>query len=236
MRAAAGVQAVIHLAAVTHARRAATYTRVNAVGTANLVAASEVAGVGRFVLVSTRAIGAHGGAYSESKREAERIVAHSRLPHTIVRLPEVYGAGGAEGVDGIIARVVEGRTVPIVAGRTATVCPIPLDAATSAVVAALMRQEAVGRTYTLAGRCMTVEQFAQACIRSLSSTSTLIDIPITLVRLLSLSSRVLPLPIYPDQVARLLADKPGVSPEAARDLDFDPPSVEEVLRSIVGRD
>jgi hypothetical protein len=42
------------------------------------------------------------------------------------------------------------------------------------------------------------------------------------VAVLALAGRVLPLPIYPDQLDRLRAPKPPLSPEAGPDLGFKP--------------
>src|SRR5262245_2847355 len=53
-RAVDGADAVLHLAARTHARRSRDYWRTNVEGTERLLKAAEGAGVGRFVLVSSR--------------------------------------------------------------------------------------------------------------------------------------------------------------------------------------
>ena len=89
--ATAGVGAVLHVAARTHARRDRDYRIVNAEGTARLVDAARAAAVERFVHVSTRAVSPHGGGYSRSKREAEELVRSAGLEHVIVRLPEFTG-------------------------------------------------------------------------------------------------------------------------------------------------
>jgi hypothetical protein len=44
-----------------------------------------------------------------------------------------------------------------------------------------------------------------------------------------LAARFLPLPFYPDQLARLRAPKPPPSPEAAADLGFAPRPLREGL-------
>jgi NADH dehydrogenase len=215
-----GVDAVLHLAAVTHARRAAMYQEVNVRGTSNLVEAARAADVARFVFVSTRAISPDGGAYSRSKSEAERIVSTSGLPYVIVRLPEVYGVGGAEGVDNVIERARANRLIPLVAAGAAQVCPAHVDDVVQPLVRALENREALDKTYTLAGECMTLGAFGRACIEAFGSTSSVVALPTPGVRALASLSRFLPLPIYPDQLSRLLAAKPAVSVDAAKDLGF----------------
>jgi nucleoside-diphosphate-sugar epimerase len=224
-----GVATVIHLAAATHARSPHVYEEVNVRGTANLVAAAERAGVRRFVHVSTRAASAYGGAYSRSKADAEAIVVGSGIPYVIVRLPEVYGTGGSEGVDGVIAQARSGKPILVVGAGLQEVCPISAEDAFAALVAATHAERAHGVTYTLAGECMTVRAFAERCVRALGSRSRIVGVPEPLVAVAARASRVLPLPIYPDQLARLRALKPALSGRARLDLGFAPRTLEETL-------
>ena len=212
-RAAEGADAVLHLAARTHARRRADYFEANVDGTRRLLAA----GVPRFVHVSTRAIGEGGGGYSDSKREAERLVQCAAVEWTIVRLPEVYGAGGSEGVDRIVDGARRGRAIPLVGGGADEICPVHVDDVTAALAAAL--DAPASRIYTLAGECMSTRAFAYACIDAFGG-GRIVPVPVTAVRVLSIAARVAPLPLYPDQLARLRAPKPPPSPEAAADLGF----------------
>jgi NADH dehydrogenase len=226
-RAATGVDAVIHLAAVTHARSERAYRAVNVEGARNLLEAASRAGVGRFVHASTRAIDRSGGAYSRSKADAEDAVRASGLAFAIVRLPEVFGVGAAEGVDAILARARAGRPVPVVGNGSHEVCPVHADDAVAALAAAL--EAPPGRTYTLAGECMSVRVFAERSIVALGSRSRIVGIPEAAVAVLSRVSRALPLPLYPDQLARLRAPKPAPTPEARAELRFEPRPLEEAL-------
>jgi nucleoside-diphosphate-sugar epimerase len=227
-----GVDAILHLAAITHARRSAMYRSVNADGTAELVEAARGAGVDRLVFVSTRAISPDGGAYSRSKAEAERIVSASGVPHAIVRLPEVYGAGGTEGVDGIIERAQSNRWIPLPAADVAQICPVYLDDVLPPLIRALETPKALGKTYTLAGECLSLRAFAQACIETFQSTSSIVAIPPSGIRALCALSRILPLPIYPDQLTRLLSEKPLRTAGADDDLDFTPRPLIQGLSSL----
>ncbi len=108
--AVGGVATVIHLAGTTHALRGSEYMRVNARGTALLLAAlrNSCAGLSRFVLVSSQAAAGPGCGtvpvtegdepcpctpYGRSKLKAERLVGKAGIPFTIVRPPIVYGPG-----------------------------------------------------------------------------------------------------------------------------------------------
>jgi NADH dehydrogenase len=228
-----GVDAVVHLAGVTHARRASSYFDANVTGTQRLVDAANAAHVDRFVLVSTRSINRGGGAYSRSKADAEEILASSALVRTIVRLPELYGAAGSEGLDRIIERARLGKRVPVVGDGDDEICPMYLDDAVAACIGGLEHDEAAGKTYTLGGNCMSTRVFAEHAIRLLSSASTVATVPTSVVRIAGLVAQVLPLPLYPDQLARLKAPKPAVSPEAQRELGFSYRSLKEGLQALV---
>jgi NADH dehydrogenase len=231
-RAAAGADAILHLAARTHARREADYAEANVEGTRRLLGAAAGAGVGRFVQVSTRAIDASGGAYSRTKLAAEGLVEASGLAWTIVRLPEVYGAGGAEGVDDVIARGRRGAPIAVVGRGEDVVCPIHVDDAVGPVVAALAAPPAAGKVYTLAGECLTMRELADASAQTFGKRSRIVGVPTTMLRALSLAARFAPVPLYPDQLARLRAPKPARSPEAATDLGFAPCALAEGLRRL----
>lgn len=228
--AVAGADVVLHLAAVTHARSRARYQDVNVAGTSNVLYAARAAGVARFVFVSSRAAVDGGGAYSSSKVEAEALVRGAGLSYTIVRLPEIYGAGGRDGVDAVIRQARAGRAVPVVAGASARVCPIHADDAVRALVAVLESSGTAGKTYTLAGECLTLEEFARVCVGLFESRSSIVRLPVWGVRAVAPLSRLLPLPIYPDQLARLLAPKTEVSPDAASELGFQPRTLAEGLQ------
>ncbi len=228
-----GVSAVVHMAAVTHARRPGKYLSINRDGTAALLAAAQRAGVRRFVYVSTRAISADGGAYSRSKRAAENEVRTSGLEYVILRLSEVICAGSKQGADAVIARARRGRPIPVVGSGDELLCPVHVDDVVPAIVAAL--DAPAGRTHTLAGECLTVRDFATTCSRAFGSESRIVTVPMFAMVLLSGLARIAPLPLYPDQVRRLRAAKEPGSTDAKSDLGFAARSLAECLRGVVRR-
>lgn len=216
-----GVQAVVHAAGVTHARDGRRYATINVYGTEAVVGAAGRAGVERLLLVSTHALGEGGGGYSDSKRRAEEVVRASPVPFTIVRLPEVYGAGG-EGIDRMIAAARAGRWIPLIGAGADQVRPARIDEIVRALVRALEAPHAAGKTYTLAGPALTVREVAEASIAAFGSDSRIVVLPEQLVRFAGQLSRVFPLPLYPDQLSRLRARRPEPSGEAEADLGFRP--------------
>ncbi len=230
-----GVTAIAHLAAVTHSRSPERYDEVNFRGTKNLLDAVGISGVERFLFVSTRAISPEGGAYSRSKHRAEEAVRACGLPWTIVRLPEVYGAGSVEGVDWMIALARDGGRIPIVGRGDDVICPAHVDDVIRACVRALEAPEAVRSTYTLAGPCLTVRTFADAVGDVFRRPPRILHVPVPAAAALATASRILPLPVYPDQLTRLRSPKPAASPEAESDLLFRPRSLADGLAEIVAR-
>jgi NADH dehydrogenase len=228
-RAMAGVDAVLHLAALTHARRARRYFEVNAAGTAALVDAFRRSPAERLVLVSTRAVSLGGGAYSVSKKRAEEVVRALGSRQATVRLPEVYGAGGAEGVDRLIASAAAGRTLALPGRGEHEIRPVLVDDLIDPLVAALDAGPAAGRTYTLAGTAMTTRAFAESCVAAFGGRGRIARVPVPILAVACALARVAPLPVYPDQLARLRAAKPGPSTEAGPDLGFRSRGVEEGL-------
>lgn len=226
-----GVDAVVHLAAVTHSRDGGAYRRVNVDGTRNLLAAVGKAGVGHFVLVSSRTASESGGAYSRSKLESERLLAASGLPFTTVRLPEVFGGGGREGVDALIERVRRGVPVPLPGAGRAEVCPLFVDDAVAALIAACGLQPPANRAYTLVGECMAMSDLVARCAAVFSSSSRVVGVPMPAVRVAAALGRVLPIPVYPDQATRMLAGKHPPSTDARQHLGFEPRSLEDALAS-----
>ncbi len=60
----------------------------------------------------------------------------------------------------------------------------------------------------------------------------MIAAPWAALALAGVAARALPLPIYPDQGARLRSPKPAPSPEAADDLGFRPRPLTDGLRAL----
>ena len=231
-RAVSGADAIVHLAATTHARSTGAYDRVNVSGTRALIQATAAAKVARFVYVSTRAISPEGGAYSRSKLRAEDVVRNSGIAYVIVRLPEIYGLDGREGVDDILGRARRGSLIPVIGNGSDEICPVHADDVIPPLVAALVSPPAANRTYTLAGNSMSVREFAERCSAAFGSRSRILGVPGSVVSAASVASRFLPLPIFPDQLARLRAPKPLASSGAREHLGFEPRTLAAYLATL----
>ncbi len=93
----AGADAVIHIAGLINAPNRAGFEAVNVDGTARMIDAARVAGVLRFIHISSLAAREPSlSDYGWSKAESEKVVAGSGLDWTIVRPPAIYGPGDRE--------------------------------------------------------------------------------------------------------------------------------------------
>ncbi len=231
-----GVSTVLHMAAVTHARRAADYRTVNVEGTSHLLRAAQKAAVGRFVHLSTRAIGAAGGAYSHSKELAEERVRGADLPSVILRPAEVYGGGG-DPILSLARSLAERPFVPILGDGCYRLSPVHVEDVVDAVVGSLDHPGAAGRTYVLAG---PEEMTYLELVGRLEGILGLprrrrIHVPLALARLAIGTASALGLGGYvPDQVPRLLLEKSSDITAAARDLAFSPRTLEEGMAGVPG--
>ena len=230
---------VIHMAAVTHSRNPATYDAVNVRGTENLIEALSAAPPRRFIHMSTRAIGADGGAYAGSKERAEEAVRGSGLPFTILRPAEVYGSGGDDPILSLAADLRRRRFVPILGDGSHELCPVLASDVVDAVVElvrAIELDRGNGKTYVLAGpHSLTYLELVEKLetIQGIPRRWR-ISVPVAVARGLIGGLATLGVGSYvPDQVPRLLLHKPRDYSEAARDLQFTPRSIEEALPSLL---
>jgi NADH dehydrogenase len=137
LRAAArGVRTIVHLVAIVEGAPA-TFERVMAAGTGNLVEAARESGVRRIVLMS--ALGTGPGAtvpYFRAKWAAEQAVASSGVDHVVLRPSFVFGTdGGALPRFLRIARLAP--VTPVIGPGTQRVQPIWIDDLVRAVRIAL---------------------------------------------------------------------------------------------------
>ncbi|MGE0483667.1 MAG: NAD-dependent epimerase/dehydratase family protein [Gammaproteobacteria bacterium] len=201
--ALAGVDAVVHLAAVTHggrnedARAAAHYAAVNTAGTAVLARQCAAVGVSRMVFMSSIKVNGessplrdgvpqplHGEMapapldnYGWSKWHAEQALRETPgLRSVILRPPLVYGPGQK----GNLARLthVLRRGVPLpfaaIANRRSL---IYVDNLAGAVVAALTSTAAVGGTFTLADIELSTPALARALAIGIGVKPRLFAVP-----------------------------------------------------------
>jgi UDP-glucose 4-epimerase len=196
-----GIDAVIHLAGIAHAGPGIAeerYDRVNHRATAALAAAARDAGIARFVFVSS--IRAQTGpaadhvvserdtprptdAYGRSKLAAERAVAVSGVPFTILRPVLVYGPG----VKGNLRALMRLAALPIplpFAALEARRSLVSLANLASAVGFVLREAACAGETYVVADlEPVTIGEIVTALRRGRGKPPRLVAVPPVLLRL-----------------------------------------------------
>jgi nucleoside-diphosphate-sugar epimerase len=144
---------VIHFAGVTHASDEQLYWKVNLEGTRRLANAVHENGCRRFVYISTRCATHGSGAYGESKLAAEQELQNLAWKSLlIIRPAEIYGGGGKEGIDRMLAVARKWHVIPALFGdNNLQFAPMHVDDFTK-LAAELIQQHAEGvRIETVCG-------------------------------------------------------------------------------------
>lgn len=160
-RAVAGVDAVVHLAAkVSFTGEWSEFVATNIVGTRQLIAAAQHAGVRDFVFVSSPSVAHFGssivgasagsanpllarGHYARSKAAAEEIALAADSPEfrvTAIRPHIVWGPGDTQLVERVVERARAGR-LPLLDGGRALIDTTYVDNAAEAIVRGLERMD-----------------------------------------------------------------------------------------------
>ncbi len=214
--------AVLHMAAVTHADREEDYVRVNTQGTERLLRQCRPGQ--RFVFVSTRCIDPAGGAYSRSKQLAEQAVEGAGLSHIIVRPSEIYGSRAGEGIDRWLALALRrGWLVDFRWQPPVTYSPISLDEAADFIARVVLHPARAGACYTLcSNRSYTADDICLALRKQTRRRIRLLPVPVGL--LLRLQRLGCPMPFAKDQLTRLIAPRSDDNSLAREDYGFSPKS------------
>jgi len=216
--AMAGVDTVIHLVAIPRDRNGGKdLTRVNTVGTANVVDAMRAAGVQR--MIHQGALGVTDDPslhYGSSKARAEKLVAQSDLDWTILKPSLLFGA--RDGFFNVIADLVRPPlgAVPIPARQRSRFQPLWVGDLARIVVQLLERPDTVGRSFELGGPDqLTYREMVEEVIRATDRRRVIIPVPLPLIKLVARGSEIvrLPFPVASDQLRQLAFDN-ATAPDA----------------------
>jgi nucleoside-diphosphate-sugar epimerase len=202
--AVAGVDVVLHLAAMLHrfelsAEERRAVERTNVEGTRVLLREALDARVRRFVLFSTIAVyGPTGGArvdedappnpdtdYARSKRRAEELVLAAGSVGTVLRLAAVYGSRVKGNYLDLVTALAAGKYVSIGAGANRRTLVHEHDAAAAAAIAAT-HPGAAGQVYNVTdGSCHELRTIVAAICAALGRPEPRAHVPAAPVRLLA---------------------------------------------------
>ena len=218
-RALSGVRfdQVIHFAGVTHASREQQYWDVNRDGTMRLANAVRANGCNRFVFISTRCATQGSGAYGESKLAAEEELQKLDWKSLLILRPaEIYGGGGNEGIDRMLALARQWRVVPALFGHAKLeFAPMHVDDF-SRLVAQLVQQHDHG--VRIENVCGPEDLSGLALASRIASRYRALRLPLwwpaVALCLKALDKIGVPI-VKPDQLPRLVSEKTGTAATAS---------------------
>lgn len=229
-----GSDAVVNVVGHYVERGDATFEAIHGQGARNVAVAARGAGVGRLVHVSgLGADPASPSAYVRARATGERLVKEAFAQVTIFRPSVIFGPG-----DALFSRLAELARVlpalPLFGGGTVRLQPVFVGDVADAVLEAIVRDDAPGRTYELGGpRVYSYRELVGLVLERTGRRRLLVPVPYAAWELLA---RLPGSPVSSDQVKLMRAD--NVVADGAltlADLGIRPTTVEEVLPSYIRR-
>ena len=252
-----GKDAVIHLAARVHVMREsagdplAEFRRVNTEGTLNLARQAVLAGVKRFVFISSVKVNGEStepghsfteadtpnpqDAYGQSKHEAEQglrqLSADTGMEVVIIRPPLVYGPGVKANFAVLMRAVQRGWPLPLGAVHNQRSL-VALDNLVDLIVTCITHPQAANQTFLVSdGEDLSTPDLIRRMARALNRSARLLPVPVLALQAgASLLGKG-------DAVQRLCGNLQIDISKARSLLGWLPPwSVDEGLRRAVGTD
>lgn len=236
--AVAGAEVVVSLVGILFESRTNSFAATQAEAPGTIARAAAAAGVRRLVHVS--ALGADAASdslYARSKAEGEQAVLAAFPAATILRPSLVFGPE-----DGFFNRFAAmaglSPVLPLVGGGQTRFQPVYVGDVADAVMAALARDEAMGRTYELGGpKTYTFRELMEFILATIGRRRHLVPLPWGLAMLQGRLGEFLPTPpITRDQVRLLRRDSvvaagaPGLA-----ELGIAPHAIEAIVPSYLAR-
>lgn len=236
-RAVAGAEVVVNLVGILFERKPGDFDRIQAEGAGRVARLAAAAGARRLVHLS--AIGADAGsasAYARTKAEGEAAVRAAFPAATILRPSVVFGPDDQffNRFAGLAALL---PFMPVVEGGT-RFQPVYVGDVADAVMAAVERDDAAGRTYELGGpRTMSMREVLEFVLEHTRRRRRLVALPRRLVAFQARLGEMLPTPpLTRDQLILLARDNvvsegvPGLA-----DLGIAPKAVEAIVPDYLAR-
>jgi NADH dehydrogenase len=223
-----GCDAVVHLVALARDwNDGADLERVNAVGTATIVAAAETAGITRFIHLGALGVlerpELH---YASSKARGEGFVRASSLDWTILKPSLIWGE--RDGFFNIVAALVKlpAPAVPVPGNGKSRFQPVWVGDVARAIVQVLDAPKgSIKASFELGGpRYWTYAEITREVSRALGKRRIIIPMPVPLITLVARISEAirLPFPVATDQLRQLALDNIGATDAVERELGFAP--------------
>ena len=238
--ALAGVDAVVHLAAIPRDLNGGAELRlVNTEGTRALVVAMGAVRVRRLVHMGAMGVvddpNLH---YASSKARAEALVRESDLDWTILKPSLQFGEG--DGFFNILAGLVRTSPgiVPVPGSGAARFQPIHAGDVAAVTVRALDDPATIGEAFELGGpRYWTYREITREVLTALGKKRVIVPMPVILIRLVAGTAELvhIPFPVATDQLRQLRLDNIGPLDLIPSRFAFEPRPMEGALGYLKAR-
>ena len=236
-RAVAGADVVVSLVGILFERKKGDFQRIHAEGAGRVARQAAAAGAQRLVHIS--ALGADAASpslYARTKGEGEAAVREAFPSATILRPSVVFGPDDQffNRFAGLAALL---PVMPVIEGGT-RFQPVYVGDVADAVMAAIEREEARGRTYELGGpRVMTMREVLDFVLEQTQRRRRLVPLPHGLVALQAWLGECLPNPpLTRDQLLLLSRDNVvGETADGLPALGIVPKAAEAIAPSYLAR-
>ncbi|MCS6624736.1 complex I NDUFA9 subunit family protein [Roseibacterium beibuensis] len=237
-----GADAAVNLIGVLYEAGARSFQAMHVDAARNIAEAAAAAGLGRLVHIS--AIGANpesGSAYARTKAAGEMAVREAKPDAVIIRPSLVFGAG-----DGFLNRFASMATMapvlPLIGGGSTRFQPVYVGDVAEAILHAVERPDAAGRTFELGGPAvMTMEDVLKLVLRETRRRNGLVPLPFFPARMIGSFAQLTALVGIPpfltrDQVVSLESDNVvAQGAEGLAELGVEPTGIEAIAPSYLWR-
>jgi len=218
-RAYSGEETVVHISSIFHTPH--LLPAIN--GAKKLIAVS-----------STRIYSRH---YSRAKEIArcERIIEESGIPYTIIRPTMIYGTPDDRNISRLIRLFSRSPLIPVPTGTGSTLQPVHVSDVATALVEAIERESARGKTFDIAGgSAISPAGMIKIIAKALNKEVALIPVPHFLLRMIATAVKILPgRQSIAEMIMRLSEDKSVDIEPARKELGLNPITFEEGVGNLV---
>ena len=226
-------EAIIHLAAVIKSSHREDYLKVNVQGTENLIRLAENFNTRKFIFISTDYVLYNlPDYYSQSKRRCEEIISSSNLNFTIFRPAPVFGSGDNKNFATLISII---KKYPILPAIKCQMEPVYVGDVIKMIIASLDNSCSDRKIYNLPGGSIyEFPKILSILSKSLGLKRLIITLPEKFfLPALQLYESLVPNPLLSVyQVQKWIKNRPLDASLVKKDLNYNPVSFEERVRSI----
>ncbi|KQS57214.1 3-beta hydroxysteroid dehydrogenase [Brevundimonas sp. Leaf363] len=237
-----GADAVVNLVGVLHEAPGRSFARMHAEAARTIAEQARAAGVTRLVQMSAIGADADGAStYARTKGEAEAAV-RAIYPDAVILRPSIVFGAGDSFLNRFASMATLAPALPLVGGGHTKFQPVYVGDVAEAIARAVVRPDAAGKTYELAGPATySFEDILKYVLRETGRKRGLLPLPFFAAE--TLGGLMQPLavlglnpPLTTDQVKLLKTDNVAAPGSAGlADLGIEPTGLEAIAPSYLWR-